>query len=349
MWIIILSLVVNYFGIRLFVNLSQQSLRNLGVAALVSFNVVLICAFKYLGLIFGTFGDLTGIALTITTIALPLGISFFSFQQITYVVDFHRGGRRDDSFVDYSLAVLFFPHLIAGPIVKYRVLIDQPVPRHFPPARCRRDQDAQEKFKAYPIGYFHIDIAEVRTEEGLLYMFAAIDRTSKLVFVELHEKATGAVAADFLKRLVEAVPYTIHTVLTDNGTHFTTRGNIASAASLIKEAIERGEAFCRHAFEIACARLDIDHRLTKPYHPWTNGQVERMNRTLKEATARRYYYETHAKLRQHLAAFVDAYIFAKRLKTLKGMPPSSTSQKCWTDLPKRFRLCPAHQFPGLNI
>ena len=58
-----------------------------------------------------------------------------------------------------------------------------------------------------------------------------------------------------------------------------------------------GERFRCHAFEFACVGLDIDHRLTKPNHPWTNGQVERMNRTLKEATVRRYHYETHDGLR----------------------------------------------------
>ena len=56
----------------------------------------------------------------------------------------------------------------------------------------------KRKFKTYPIGYFHIDIAEVRTAEGRLYLFVAIDRTSKYAFTELHEKATRRVAADFL-------------------------------------------------------------------------------------------------------------------------------------------------------
>ena len=51
-----------------------------------------------------------------------------------------------------------------------------------------------------------------------------------------------------------------------------------------------GEPFRCHSFELACADLEIEHRLTKPNHPWTNGQVERMNRTLKEATVRRYHY-----------------------------------------------------------
>jgi transposase-like protein len=71
------------------------------------------------------------------------------------------------------------------------------------------DKSDKRKFKSYPIGYFHIDIAEVRTEEGKLHLFVAIDRTSKFAFVELHEKATTRVSADFLRHLIEAVPYKI--------------------------------------------------------------------------------------------------------------------------------------------
>ena len=91
----------------------------------------------------------------------------------------------------------------------------------------------------------------------------------------------------------------------------------AFAAADIREALARGELFRAHAFELACARNGIDHRLTKPSHPWTNGQVERMNRTLKEDTVRRYHYQTHDQLRAHLQTFLDAYNFARRLKTLR--------------------------------
>ena len=206
----------------------------------------------------------------------------------------------------------------------------------------------KKKFKAYPIGYFHIDIAEVRMAEGKLHMFVAIDRTSKFAFVELHERATRRVAGDFLRHLIEAVPYTIHTVLTDNGTQFTTPGNAASAAPLIREALDRGEPVWAHAFEYACAQHNIDHRLTKPNHPWTNGQVERMNRTLKEATVRRYFYDTHEQLRTHLRAFVEAYNYGKRLKTLKGLTPFEFIASCWTDQPNRFRKSPFHHSAGLN-
>jgi transposase len=210
------------------------------------------------------------------------------------------------------------------------------------------DKPAKNKFKSYPIGYFHIDVAEVRTEQGKLHMFVAIDRTSKFAFVELHEKATTAVSREFLLRLIAAVPYTIHTVLTDNGIQFTTPGGGGSAVPLIKQAITNGERFWAHAFELACAKNDIDHRTTKAKHPWTNGQVERMNRTIKDATVRRFYYESHDQLRGHLADFVSAYNFARRLKTLKGLTPYEFICKAWATQPERFRINPLQQMPGLN-
>lgn len=108
------------------------------------------------------------------------------------------------------------------------------------------DKPSKQKFKAYPIGYFHLDIAEVRTEEGKLYLFVAIDRTSKFVYAELHEKAKRQTASDFLKALIKAVPYKIHTVVIDNG--------IQSA-----DLMWRG-----HMFDRVCGEHRIEHRLNKP-------------------------------------------------------------------------------------
>ena len=85
--------------------------------------------------------------------------------------------------------------------------------------------------------------------------------------MELHERVSRRTAADFLRALIQAVPYRVHAVLTDNSTHFTTPGNICSAASDIRVAINNGEFVGAHAFEYACALSDIDHRLTKPRHP----------------------------------------------------------------------------------
>jgi transposase-like protein len=196
------------------------------------------------------------------------------------------------------------------------------------------EQPAKKKFKSYPIGYFHLDIAEVRTEEGKLSLFVAIDRACKFAYAELHAEANKMVAAQFLRKLIAAVPYKIHTVLTDNGIQFTNRKSDRYAF--------------QHIFDRVCHESGIDHRLTKTNHPWTNGQVERMNRTLKDATVKKYYYQTHHHLKAHLHTFLMAYNFAKRLKTLKGLTPYEYICKCWHKEPERFTVNPCHHTLGLN-
>jgi transposase InsO family protein len=211
------------------------------------------------------------------------------------------------------------------------------------------DKPQRSKFKRYPIGYFHIYIAEVRTEEGKLYLLVAIDRISKFAFVELHEKATRRVSGDFLRALAASVPYKIHTVLTDKSTHFTEPDGTGWTPEDIKQMRAEKVLFRCHSFEMACADLDIEHRLTKPRHPWTNGQIERMNRTIKDATVKRFHYDNHEQLRQHLADFVAAYNFARRFKTLRGLTPYEAICKAGTDERSRFINDPHHQIPGPKI
>src|SRR3712207_6635405 len=143
--------------------------------------------------------------------------------------------------------------------------------------------------------------------------------------------------------------YKVHTVLTDNGTHFTDPSGDGWTPEDIKAMRAQKVLFRCHAFEAACADLDIEHRLTKPRHPWTNGQGERMNRTLKDATVKRYHYGRHDELRRHLQLFVDAYNYGRRLKTLRGCTPYEFVCKTWTEQPARFRLDPSHLTPGPKI
>lgn len=75
------------------------------------------------------------------------------------------------------------------------------------------------------------------------------------------------------------------------------------------------------------------------------GRVEPMNRTLKDATVKRYYYETHDELRTHLNNFVSAYNYTRRLKTLKDLTPFGFICEIWTKEPSRFTLNPYHQMP----
>jgi transposase-like protein len=112
---------------------------------------------------------------------------------------------------------------------------------------------AKKRFKRYPIGYFHLDFAEVRTAESKLNLFIAIDRTSKFAFVRLEKRAGKMEAAQFLRDLLQALPYRIHTVLTDNGIQFTNRALDAHASA--------------HILDRVCSENGIEHRLTKLRHP----------------------------------------------------------------------------------
>ena len=67
-----------------------------------------------------------------------------------------------------------------------------------------------------------------------------------------------------------------------------------------------------------------------------------MNRTIKEATVKRFHYESHLQLEQHLADFINAYNFGRRLKSLRRLTPHEFIYKIWTNEPERFRVNPIH-------
>ena len=146
------------------------------------------------------------------------------------------------------------------------------------------------------------------------------------------------------------MPYKIHTVLTDNGIQFTdTRRRRLGRPADQGGHRERANSSGLTPSNSPAPGTTSTIGLTKPKHPWTNGQVERMNRTIKDATVKRFYYESHDQLRRHLADFVAAYNFGRRLKTLKGLTPYEFICKTWTSQPERFTLNPLQQMPGLNI
>ncbi len=205
-------------------------------------------------------------------------------------------------------------------------------------SRLPRESEAKPNrrpFRQYPMGYLHLDICEIRTGEGKAYLLVAVDRTSKFVHARLYRQAQREQAADFLEETARQVPYRIHTVLTDNGVQFAKR---------------RGtEAYKPHRFDMICQRHGIEHRLTRPFHPWTNGQVERMNRTLKEATTRSFHYATLDELSSHLKDYLWAYNSARPLRSLKGRTPIGFILDRWQDEPERFHDDPDHYFPGPYI
>jgi len=79
---------------------------------------------------------------------------------------------------------------------------------------------SRKGFDRYPIRYFHVDLAKVRTPEDKLYLFVAIDRTSKFALMELVKRADTRAAARFPHAVIAAIPYCAHTVFTDNSIQF---------------------------------------------------------------------------------------------------------------------------------
>jgi transposase InsO family protein len=198
----------------------------------------------------------------------------------------------------------------------------------------------RKPFAETKIGFVHIDVCELRSAQGKLFMFLAIDRVSKFVHVEFFDANTKANGAAFLREVVEVFPYRLHTVLTDNGTAFAdlpkNRGRYPEIEAL----------FGGHIFDRVCDQSGIRHRLTKPYHPWTNGQAERMNRTVKDATVKAFHYPDLEALRAHVLAFVAAYNFAKHLKALRWRTPFQAIRDAWKADPSIFKIGPHHLIPG---
>lgn len=128
------------------------------------------------------------------------------------------------------------------------------------------DKEPKKRFKSYPIGFFHIDIAEVQTAEGKLHLFVAIDRTSKFAFVQLVESANRVTASAFLVALIAAVPYKIHTILTDNGIQFRFPPRYANGPTA---------RYITHMFAMRCQENGIEHRFTRINHPWTTDVIDK--------------------------------------------------------------------------
>ena len=143
-------------------------------------------------------------------------------------------------------------------------------------------------------------------------------------------KKTGRTSASaFLEALIAAVPYKIHTVLTDNGIQFTFPPRYADGPTA---------RYVTHMFDMRRRENGIEHRLTKIKHPWTNGQVERMNLDDQGSDRpQRYHYDRYDQLEAHLADFINAYDYARRLNALKASRLTNTSRKCWTSQPERFQ------------
>jgi len=142
------------------------------------------------------------------------------------------------------------------------------------------EKRAKKEFQKYESGYVHIDTFEVKVNRQKHYGFVAVDRCTKYVYVELHDNKEQATAKAFLERVVADFPFRISKILTDNGVEYTHQ-------YLPEQKRPREKV---HPFDQVCQEHLIEHRLTLIKHPWTNGQVEAVNKKIKENTVRKYHY-----------------------------------------------------------
>ena len=148
------AVLINYGTARLLQRLSADKARAAITRAVlllgVAFNIAFLGYFKYANFVGTVMNDLTGSNFVLTQIILPLGISFITFQKIAFLIDVHAGRIESFTFRDFSLFVLFFPQLIAGPIVHYREVMPQ-----FQKLACRFDKtDVSVGLTLFVVGLF---------------------------------------------------------------------------------------------------------------------------------------------------------------------------------------------------
>jgi transposase InsO family protein len=162
-----------------------------------------------------------------------------------------------------------------------RSAIHRCLKRHGLGRRSQPDKPTVGVFEQATVGFIHVDLKHLPAlQRRRSYAFVAIDRATRYVYLEIHPRRDGDTAAGFLNRFLAHFPHQVHTILSDNGSEFTDR----FAVDMKNKPLDRPSG--RHPFDRICAQHKIDHRLTKPYRPQTNGLVERFNRRIVEAIGR---------------------------------------------------------------
>jgi transposase InsO family protein len=183
-------------------------------------------------------------------------------------------------------------------------------------------KEQAKKFKEYEPGYLHIDVTYLPKLNGIkYYLFVAIDRATRLLYFKVYQNKTGRHAVDFLEQCQSYFPFYISHILTDNGAEFTDKFTC-------KKKTPSGN----HGFDRACIKDNIEHRLTAPFTPKTNGMVERVNGTIKNATIKVLSYKNEIELKADLDQFLVYYNLNRRhgglKQELKVRTPFEALQ-CW--------------------
>ncbi len=190
-----------------------------------------------------------------------------------------------------------------------------------------------KSFKDYLPGFIHVDIKYLpkMPEENRSYLFVAIDRATRWVFMDFYPDKTAKSATAFLKKLLKQAPFVINKVLTDNGKEFTDRFNMPDK-----------KPSRRHQFDQICNKYNIEHRLIKPGRPQTNGMVERFNGRIKQVILTTKFNDLND-MHKTLMSYLYTYNYLIPQRALNGKTPIEKLQEYYEEHPKIFKINPANQ------
>jgi len=201
-----------------------------------------------------------------------------------------------------------------------------------------KQKEKLKKFKEYEPGYLHVDVTYLPKLNGIkYYLFVAIDRATRTMFCSIYENKTAQNAQDFFDKCLEFFPFKITHILTDNGLEFTNK--------LLKS---KKEKLCEKVslFDLKCEENNIEHRLTLPKHPQTNGMVERANGIIKSNTVAKIDFKNIEEMNTELAKFLIYYNIERRhgslRKELKIKTPFNAIEKWFSIKPELFKINPSN-------
>jgi transposase-like protein len=243
-------------------------------------------------------------------------------ERILLAVRHRLAASRDELF---NLLEMYIPNLGLSNI--YRTL------KRYKKNKLTEKQKREVKeFATYKPGFLHIDILKLPSFEGKkYYCFLAIERVTRLIFLEVYERQSAKEAADFLTKCLAYFPVKIHTILTDNGRQFTMKDQLSFGKKCSGETL----------FETICEYAGIKHRKTKPFHPWTNGMAERCVRTVKEHTIRVHRYTSAREMIQGIHDFSKHHNLYRRLKVLDFKTPLQVAIYWYKKYPDYFIFNPS--------
>lgn len=214
----------------------------------------------------------------------------------------------------------YVPNLKRGNL--YRILL------HYRMNRLTEKEKRQlKKFRHYPPGYLHIDcfyLPKINKERW--YVYLAIDRATRLLFLRVYSRKDKYSAADFLAQAMGFYPFRIHTILTDNGREFTNLGQ-RTFGRKGKNPVP---------FELICELAGIDYRRTKFRHPWTNGMAERAVKEIKDNTVNLERYVSLEDMTIEILHYQDIHNFRCRLRMLGYKTPYQATMDWFVKEQKLF-------------